>query len=220
MTVPGTAEPLVTVIPVKRLADAKGRLADVLRPIDRRVLAIAMLEDVVAAVQATDGLGAPVVVSPDPEVWHRADALGCRVVEEPPDADGGLNGALQRAAAGTPGTLLVVSADLPLASPAALGRVRDALTAAPVVVVPNRSGTGTNVLGWNPGTRFAPSFGPGSAARHLAAPGAVRVDDPDLADDVDLAEDLRTVVLRLDEGTVTARQVRALRLTERLGTHL
>jgi 2-phospho-L-lactate/phosphoenolpyruvate guanylyltransferase len=196
----------VPLVPVKALAEAKGRLAPEVGPLQRRLLAIAMFEDVVTALQAVAALDRPVVVSPDREVWRRADAMGCRVVEEPPGA-GDLNGALAAAAATTDGSgLLVVAADLPLASAAGLERVLAAATA-PVAVVPSHDGGGTNVLAWRDPASFAPSFGPASAARHLAVPGAVRVDEPGLALDVDTAGDLRLVAGRLDPASVTARRL-------------
>ena len=199
----------VPLVPVKALAEAKGRLAPEVGPLQRRLLAIAMFEDVVAALQAVAGLDRPVVVSPDREVWRRADAMGCRVVEEPPGI-GDLNGALAAAAATANGSgLLVVAADLPLASAAGLERVLAAATA-PVAVVPSHDGGGTNVLAWRDPASFAPSFGPASAARHLAVPGAVRVDEPGLALDVDTADDLRLVAGRLDPASVTARRLRDL----------
>ena len=199
----------VPLVPLKALAEAKGRLAPAVGPLQRRLLAIAMFEDVIAALQAVPGLPAPVVVSPDREVWRRADALGCRVVEEPPGA-GDLNGALAAAAgAGDGEALLVVAADLPLASAAGLERVLAAANA-PVAVVPSADGGGTNVLAWRDPATFAPSFGPDSAARHLAVPGAVRVDDPGLALDVDTVDDLRAVAGRLDLRSVTARRLRDL----------
>jgi 2-phospho-L-lactate guanylyltransferase len=199
----------VPLVPVKALAEAKGRLAPEVGPLQRRLLAIAMFEDVVAALQAVPALAAPVVVSPDREVWHRAEAMGCRVVEERPAA-GDLNAALKAAAASLEdGSLLVVAADLPLASAAGLERVL-AAAAAPVTVVPSHDGGGTNVLGWRDPASFAPSFGPDSAARHLALPGAVRVDEPGLALDVDTADDLELVAGRLDPASVTAHRLRDL----------
>jgi 2-phospho-L-lactate guanylyltransferase len=200
----------VPLVPVKALAEAKGRLAPEVGPLQRRLLAIAMFEDVVAALQAVPGLGDPVVVSPDREVWRRADAMGCRVVEEPPGA-GDLNAALAAAAGslGNRSALLVVAADLPLASAAGLERVL-AAARAPVAVVPSHDGAGTNVLAWRDPASFAPSFGPASASRHLAVPGAVRVDEPGLALDVDTAGDLRLVAGLLDPASVTARRLRDL----------
>jgi 2-phospho-L-lactate guanylyltransferase len=251
----------VPLVPVKALAAAKGRLGPWLDPLERRLLAIAMFEDVVAALRAVPGLEAPVVVSPDREVWRRAEAIGCRVVEEPPaggsgglkpgppvdqgsaglkpsppvdqgsgglkersgrppvdQGSGGLNAALALAAAGLAGAggLLVVAADLPLASAAGFGRVLEAAEAAPVVVVPSHDGDGTNVLAWREPGSFAPRFGPDSAARHLSVPGAVRVDDRGLALDVDTVEDLRAVAGLVDPDGVTGRRLRDLRLPERL----
>jgi 2-phospho-L-lactate/phosphoenolpyruvate guanylyltransferase len=198
----------VPLVPVKALAEAKGRLAPAVGPLQRRLLAIAMFEDVVAALQAVPALAAPVVVSPDREVWRRAEAMGCRVVEEPPGA-GDLNGALTAAArvTGNGSPLLVVAADLPLASPAGLERVL-AAARAPVAVVPSADGGGTNVLAWRDPASFAPSFGPDSAARHLAVPGAVRVEEPGLSRDVDTLEDLEAVAGRLDPSSVTARRLK------------
>jgi 2-phospho-L-lactate/phosphoenolpyruvate guanylyltransferase len=199
----------VPLVPLKALAEAKGRLAPLVGPLQRRLLAIAMFEDVIAALQAVPALEAPVVVSPDREVWRRADAMGCRVVEEPPGA-GDLNGALGAAAASLRnGPLLVVAADLPLASADGLERVL-AAARAPVAVVPSHDGGGTNVLAWREPATFAPSFGPDSAARHLAVPGAVRVDEPGLSLDVDTVDDLRLVAARLEPASVTARRIREL----------
>jgi 2-phospho-L-lactate/phosphoenolpyruvate guanylyltransferase len=206
----------VPLVPVKALAAAKGRLGPWLSPLERRLLAIAMFEDVVAALQATPGLAAPLVVSPDREMWRRAEAIGCRVVEEPGGGEG-LNAALALAAerAGDEG-LLVVAADLPLASASGLRRVLEAAALAPVAVVPSHDGDGTNVLAWREPASFAPRFGPGSAARHLSVPGAVRVDDPGLAMDVDTVEDLRLVAGRVDPDAVTGRRLHDLRLPARL----
>ena len=191
----------VPLVPLKALAEAKGRLAPAVGPLQRRLLAIAMFEDVIAALQAVPGLADPVVVSPDREVWRRADAMGCRVVEEPPGA-GDLNAALASAAgAGDGSPLLVVAADLPLASAAGLERVLAA--EAPVAVVPSADGGGTNVLAWRDPASFAPSFGADSAARHLAVPGA------------DTFDDLRRVAGRLDPSSVTARRVGDLDMLRR-----
>ena len=214
----------VPLVPVKALAEAKGRLAPWLNPIERRLLAIAMFEDVVTALQAVVGLERPVVISPDREVWRRAEAMHCRVVEEPPREGtpregtlSGLNRSLSRAAAGldAPGGLLVVAADLPLASARSIRRVIEASVGAAVVVVPSRDGAGTNVLAWRDPASFAPAFGPDSAARHLAVPGAVRLDDPGLALDVDTLDDLRAAAAQVDPASVTGRRLRDLGLERR-----
>jgi 2-phospho-L-lactate/phosphoenolpyruvate guanylyltransferase len=224
----------VAIVPCKRCLFRWFRSTPWLNPIERRLLAIAMLEDVVAALQAVAGLERPVVISPDREVWRRAEAMHCRVVEEeqgetppgetPPEegpdeeAPAGLNRSLSRAAAGleAPGGLLVVAADLPLASASSIQRVIEASAGAAVVVVPSRDGAGTNVLAWRDPASFAPAFGPDSAARHLDVSGAVRLDDPRLALDVDTLEDLRAAAAQVDPVSVTGRRLRDLGVAERL----
>jgi 2-phospho-L-lactate/phosphoenolpyruvate guanylyltransferase len=205
-------------VPVKALGEAKRRLAPALAPVERRLLVIAMLEDVLAALAGTAGLERPVVVSPDREVWRRADALGCRVVEEHGPGPDGLNASLARAAAAAGGGdgLLVVAADLPLATPAGLAEVVAAGKGAAVVVVPSHDGDGTNVLAWREPASFRPAFGPGSAARHLAEAGAVRLDEAGLALDVDTPDDLRAVAGLAVAESVTGRRLRDLRLPARL----
>jgi 2-phospho-L-lactate guanylyltransferase len=212
---------LTPLVPLKALDAAKRRLAPALAPVERRLLAIAMFEDVLAALAGTAGLARPLVVSPDREVWRRSEALGCRVVEEREPVAGGLNDSLTRAAAraGQGGGLLVVAADLPLATPAGLAQVVAAAGRAPVVVVVSHDGDGSNLLAWRDRAAFRPAFGPGSAARHLAEPGAVRLDEPGLALDVDTPADLRAVAPLLAPDSVTGRRLRDLRLTARLERH-
>ena len=208
----------VPLVPVKALAEAKGRLAPWLSPIERRLLAIAMLEDVIAALQAVTGLERPVVISPDREVWRRAEAMRCRVIEEEAQRPADLNRSLTRAAVELDARtgLLVVAADVPLASAGAIERVIEVGAGAPVGVVPSRDGAGTNVLAWRDPGSFAPAFGPDSAARHLRVPGAARLDDPGLALDVDTVEDLRAAAGQVDPASVTGQRLRDLRLPDRL----
>ena len=78
------------------------------------------------------------------------------------------------------------------------------------------------MLGWRgviSAAAFALAFGAGSAARHLAADGAVRM-EPALAADVDTAADLAGVLGRLAPGSVTARRVRDLKLADKLAEQL
>jgi len=62
------------VVPVKELDQAKERLAPVLPPERRRALMLAMLEDVLAALAATPGLGGLAIVTVDAAAWRLAAA--------------------------------------------------------------------------------------------------------------------------------------------------
>jgi 2-phospho-L-lactate guanylyltransferase len=66
-----------------------------------------------------------------------------------------------------------------------------------VIMVPDRHRDGTNVLSLPTGTGFRFSYGPGSFPRHETEARrnglvVVTLDDPDLAWDVDLPDDLGT----------------------------
>ena len=71
-----------------------------------------------------------------------------------------------------------------------------------MVIVPDRHGTGTNALLLSPPDAIAPSFGPGSRARHEEAARAAGVavaleEPPSLVLDVDTPEDLAELSGRL-----------------------
>ena len=57
---------------LKALAQAKGRLAPAVGPLQRRLLAIAMFEDVVAALEAVPALAAPPTGAPAEDLFDRA----------------------------------------------------------------------------------------------------------------------------------------------------
>src|SRR5437867_3937543 len=108
-----------TLVPVKPLHLAKGRLASALSAPERRALVLAMLGDVLAALDATDAVSGVIVISRDAEALALAARLAASALL---DRSNGLNGALAQAAAfaGQCGAsaLLVLPADLPLATPA------------------------------------------------------------------------------------------------------
>jgi len=102
------------VIPVKRLPEAKSRLA---LPADRRAaLALAFASDTVAAAAASPLVAAVFAVTGDETVSQRLSALGARIL--PDDAPGGLNPAIEsgrlRALADNPHRrVAALTADLP-----------------------------------------------------------------------------------------------------------
>jgi len=72
---------LWAVVPVKERASAKERLSPMLRPETRHALALAMLEDVLAALTATPGVAGLLVVTVDPEAGRLAATYGARLIE-------------------------------------------------------------------------------------------------------------------------------------------
>lgn len=151
-------------IPVKRLEEAKRRLAARLAPEDRRRLGLAMLADVL---RATEKWTARWIVTSDGDAEAVGLAFGCRLVR---DEGAGLNPAISKATeiASIHGveSLLVLPSDVPLVSPdevAALFSLE-----ADVVVASSLDG-GTNALLRRPPGAIEPVFGKGSAAAHVRA---------------------------------------------------
>ena len=69
-------------VPAKALGEAKGRLGSLLSEIERRKLALAMLEDVVRALKAVPAIESVSVVSPDSDVLSLAAELDASPVAE------------------------------------------------------------------------------------------------------------------------------------------
>ena len=187
----------IIAVPVKSLSRAKSRLTSILSPIERAALTLAMLEDVLDAALSVPGWDTW-VVSPDEAVLEIAARRRARPVEEqkPPlqaavrqvDAEAEEMGA---------DALAVLLADLPLLTPEAL---RPALsTLGSVVLAPSASNGGTNLLLRRPPRAIGARFGRDSFARHLQSAGsrglpAAVVQEPELATDLDVPEDLLTVL--------------------------
>jgi 2-phospho-L-lactate guanylyltransferase len=196
------------VVPVKRLALAKTRLASY-GDATRQELALAFALDVVSAALAAGNVAEVVVVTDDDRAAGALAAAGARVVADVPNA--GLNPALEHGATVLTTSLGVatLSADLPALRAADLDL---ALAAVPVGgrgFVVDVAGSGTTLLAAAPGQRLAPAYGPGSRAVHLAS-GAVELDGaPGLRLDVDTPEDLAEA-LRLGVGAATAAVARDL----------
>ncbi|MCU1432928.1 MAG: 2-phospho-L-lactate guanylyltransferase CofC [Actinotalea sp.] len=188
---------VTAVVPLRDGTSGKTRLAPALDPELRAALVAVLARHVVATLVESTLVARVAVVTAD-----RAFAAtvvgglgpGVEVVEQPP-AGGGLNGAvaLGRDIACERGAqaLLVVHADL-----AALGPMDvEALLrpAAPVVLAPDRFGTGTNALVLRPAGRgFTFRFGPDSLAAHRAE-AASRGLEPRIVERQGTATDLDTV---------------------------
>ena len=168
------------VIPYR--GDAKRRLPSSLRA----ALAVAMLGDVV---EAAAQVGRVLVVTDDASVVP-ADA---EIVLDPGE---GLGRAVAAGLAAVHEHALVVNADLPAATPAALHR----LAAAGLALVEGADGT-TNALSLpDPGV-YAALYGPGSAERFRAHAGFATVRIPELELDVDSDADLERLDARIGPRT-------------------
>jgi 2-phospho-L-lactate guanylyltransferase len=188
------------IIPVKRLSQAKRRLAPALPAEARRQLVLSMLRDVLGVLAEVEDIAAVLVVTPDDRVAEVARAAGAAVLSETRTA--GLNAAVRmglafaRTHAAT--DALVLPADVPLATAEELRRIvggNAALDLPRAALVPSHDGEGTNALFMSPPGILQPSFGPGSFLRHLAQAVARKVDvqvlqPPGLAQDVDAPADL------------------------------
>jgi 2-phospho-L-lactate/phosphoenolpyruvate guanylyltransferase len=182
------------VLPVKSFPQAKSRTA--LQDPQRAALAEAMMTDVLSALTEVEALSEILVVTREPAAVEAAARVGATVVDDPHEAGHNPAAALGARAAAERGAerVLLVPGDCPGLDPAEVATLLEDREGG-VTVVPDRHGSGTNALLIAPPQALAPSFGPGSFARHAALTRAaglrLRVADvPSLAFDVDTPEDL------------------------------
>ena len=184
------------VLPVKRLVEAKSRLAGHFDAGERSAIARALVQDALDLCRAVDFLQWW-IVSDDDEVLEMARLRRLEVVRDPGT---GLNAAVESAlaaavaAAATSAT--VVPADVPLAQRDDLAHVVASGKGVDVVVVPAAPDGGTNALYLSPPYALRPRFGPDSLQGHVAQADrlclrASVLTLPRLALDIDTFEDVR-----------------------------
>src|SRR5919107_3053708 len=163
----------LAILPVKSFGAAKQRLSDMLGHGAREALAQAMFSDVLGSLRRVKGLDAIAVVTDDAHA--ESAARGGRVVvlrdrDETGQSDATRIG-IQHALESQFERVLLVPGDTPLLDPLEVDGMltRAAAEHLDAVIVPDRAGTGTNALLLRPPDAFAPSFGPGSLERHVAA---------------------------------------------------
>jgi 2-phospho-L-lactate guanylyltransferase len=188
--------PVVVLVPVKRLAEAKTRLASALEPAARRALMRGLVEHVLDELAQVVQVQAVYVVTSDGEVDALARRRGVAVL-----SDAGLpwNEGLTHAIdllRPRPEAVAFISADLPLLR---AHDVETLLAAAPGrgAAIARATDGGTNGLVLRPPDVLVPTFGvAGSAAVHAerarADGGEARIVDlAGLANDLDTPEDAR-----------------------------
>lgn len=170
---PGAAGGFVVLVPVKPPAVGKSRLAG-LPDEHRRRLAAAFALDTVAAALSTPAVARVLVVTDDHRFAGQLSAAGCAVV--PDGAGEDLNASLVQTAAEAqrrwPALVpVVLCADLPALRPedlqAALTQAARETAAGHSCFVADRAGVGTTMYAAGH-SHFAPRFGAGSRAAHLA----------------------------------------------------
>jgi 2-phospho-L-lactate/phosphoenolpyruvate guanylyltransferase len=201
------------VLPVKRFAAAKRRLAAGVDDERREALVVAMLEDVLEAIGETRSIERTIVVTDEPKAVESAAAAGAEVVPDP--GEGGHPGAalagIARAERLGAECVALLPGDCPLLEPRELDRLLTGVPARYVAIVPDRHGAGTNALVLSPPDAIRPAFGEGSCARHVSAareaemPFAVE-GLPSLGLDLDTPADIVALTRVLAEGRSRARR--------------
>ncbi len=186
------------IVPIKETADAKQRLAAALPPALRRELAMAMAEDVLAALADTRGLAGIAVVTLDPGAAALAGRYGARVVAD--GARDGHTGAVTAAARRLAGEgaagILTVPGDIPLVTADEIATLLAAHRPAPsFTIAPSHDERGSNAIAMSPPGAVPLRFGDDSYFPHLAAAEACGITPtvlrlPGIAFDIDNPADL------------------------------
>jgi 2-phospho-L-lactate guanylyltransferase len=215
----------LAILPVKSFGAAKQRLAPALGSGSRQALAQAMFADVLTSLRRVPGLDSVAVVTADPVADAAARGERVLVLRDTAQAGQSAAASIGISYAVTEGfeRALLVPGDTPLLDPGEVARLLAG--SRPVSIVPDRHGTGTNALLLAPPDAIAPSFGPGSLERHVAAAAAAGVSSaieelPTLMLDVDTGSDLSALIDALAGRRGQAPSTRgALRQLERSRGH-
>jgi 2-phospho-L-lactate guanylyltransferase len=202
-----TVRRIHAVVPVKGTNEAKQRLAAVLSPAQRQELALAMLEDVLAALAEVAELASILVVTVDPAAAEIAACYGAHIMRE--GAREGHTGAVAGAARRLADqSMLALPGDIPLLQPDDVRQLLSAHRAdRAFTIVPARDLRGSNAVICSPAAAVPLRFGSDSFYPHLDAarscgiePKVVRL--PHIALDIDTPEDL-ALLLRTPASTRT-----------------
>jgi 2-phospho-L-lactate guanylyltransferase len=207
-------------VPVKEFTGAKQRLAALLSPEQREILAETMLEDVLEALAGAASLAGILVNTVDPRAAVLAERYGARVVTEGArdGHTGAVNGMGRVLATEGHGALLTVPGDIPRVTSQEIDAVVASCRDAPsFTIVPAHDELGSNAVLCAPPFAVPLRFGDDSYFPHLMAarhhgiePTIVRL--PGIGLDIDHPVDL-LAFLRAKPRRVT----RTLRLLERFG---
>jgi len=204
------------VVPIKHLSKGKTRLASRLEREALELLCLAMLRDILAALQKTPSLDRVAVVTPDPSVAQATRAAGAIALLRD---DPGLNESIDAAIAevgGADESALVVLGDVAGVLPEEVERLFETIAhgGPAAALAPSRDG-GTAALLRKPAGAIPSRFGPQSAEAHRAAAAERGVPFHEVAlasldIDLDRPEDIDDFLARPGGGAETRRTLAAL----------
>jgi 2-phospho-L-lactate/phosphoenolpyruvate guanylyltransferase len=193
-----TAGGIWAVVPVKDTAAAKQRLAPALPPHLRQELALAMLEDVLAALAVARGLAGRILVTTDPGAMTLAAryAAECWAEGAADGHTGAVAAAARRLAREGRRGMLTVPGDIPLVTADEIEQLLAAHRPAPsFTIAPSHDEQGSNAVMLSPPDAVPLRFGEDSFFPHLAAAEACGIAPavlhlPGIALDIDNPADL------------------------------
>ncbi len=207
-------------VPVKEFAGAKQRLAALLRPDQREILAATMLEDVLAALAGATRLAGILVNTVDPRAAALAERYGARIVTDGArdGHTGAVNGMARQLTAEKHGALLTLPGDIPLVTSAEIDAVASSCRDAPsFTIAPAHDELGSNAVVCAPPFAVPLRFGDDSYFPHLMAARRQGIEPtisrlPGIGLDIDHPADLLAFM-----RATPRRPTRTLCLLERFG---
>ena len=184
------------IIPMKRLEQAKSRLAGRLDPSERREIVIRLFSHVLETLNDTPAIAQILVVTSDAEVSRLASEGGATVLNQ---ADAGVNAAIEYGIEqlGDVGSerFIAIFGDLPYLTSNDIQNVVDLMEPGTLVVAPDRHERGTNLLAGYRVDAIRPAFGSDSFKTHrgVAVEGGLIVREyrsRGTAFDIDTPDDL------------------------------
>jgi len=184
-------------MPVKDFSLAKQRLASVLSPQERYLLAEAMVQDVLDALQAASGLAGIAILTVDAVAARIAQRRGLRVIEDCA-AEGHTrvaNAAMFRLRAEGADAVLMIPGDIPLVTPREVDRVVAMAPRGQFTIVPSHDYDGSNAILCSPPGHVPLRYGLDSFQCHLSAARAhgitpTVIELSGVAHDIDRPQDL------------------------------
>lgn len=205
------------VVPVKRFAVAKSRLAPGVEETRKPELVAAMVADVLEAISEARLVERTIVVSQEPRAAELAAAAGAELLSDFQDSSHSAAALMGIAAAEAAGAecVALLPGDCPLLDPRELDKMLTGVPDSYVAVIPDRHGTGTNALVLAPPSAIEPSFGEGSRERHVAAARAAGIaygveELPSLGLDLDTPADIVALTMKVEMGGGARRTAKAL----------